>query len=77
MANVSDELQQLRKRARRRLIGAIALVIFALTFLWTVLDGEPPKNLVDNHSVEIISSAPALSSTVESAPIASVVETAA
>jgi DedD protein len=75
MANVSDELQQLRKRARRRLIGAIALVIFALTFLWTVLDGEPPKNLVDNHAVEIISSAPALSSTVESAVIASGVET--
>ncbi|MGL4996304.1 MAG: SPOR domain-containing protein, partial [Deefgea sp.] len=50
---------------------------FALTFLWTVLDGEPPKNLVENHSVEIISSAPALSSTVEGAPIASVVETAA
>ncbi|QZA78789.1 SPOR domain-containing protein [Deefgea tanakiae] len=78
MANVSDELQQLRKRARRRLIGAIALVIFALTFLWTVLDGEPPKNLVDNHAVEIISSAPALSSTVDNQIQASAVhETAA
>lgn len=71
MANVSDELQQLRKRARRRLVGAITLVVFALTFLWTVLDGEPPKNLVDNHSVEIISSAPALSSIVASATSAS------
>lgn len=67
MANVSDELQQLRKRARRRLVGAITLVVFALTFLWTVLDGEPPKNLVDNHAVEIISSAPALSSVVGNA----------
>ena len=73
MANVSDELQQLRKRARRRLIGAIALVVFALTFLWTVLDGDPPKNLVENHSVEIISSAPALSSTVASSTIAAAV----
>ena len=72
MANVSDELQQLRKRARRRLVGAITLVVFALTFLWTVLDGEPPKNLVDNHSVEIISSAPALSSIVDGTAAASV-----
>ncbi len=69
MANVSDELQQLRKRARRRLVGAIALVVFALIFLWTVLDGEPPKNLIDNHPVEIISSAPALSSIVQTAPL--------
>jgi len=76
MANVSDELQQLRKRARRRLIGAIALVIFALTFLWTVLDGEPPKNLVDNHAVEIISSAPALSSTVDNVKASAVVASA-
>lgn len=76
MANVSDELLQLRKRARRRLIGAIALVIFALTFLWTVLDGEPPKNLVENHAVEIISSAPALSSTIESPNASSVAASA-
>ncbi|WP_297572790.1 SPOR domain-containing protein [uncultured Deefgea sp.] len=66
---MSDELQQLRKRARRRLVGAIALVVFALIFLWTVLDGEPPKNLIDNHPVEIISSAPALSSIVQTAPL--------
>ncbi|WP_410498194.1 SPOR domain-containing protein [Chitinibacter sp. S2-10] len=65
MANVNDdELQQLRKRARRRLVGAIALVVFALTVLWTALDGEPPKALLENQSVEIISSAPALSSVV-------------
>ncbi|WP_348944958.1 SPOR domain-containing protein [Chitinibacter sp. FCG-7] len=64
MANVSDELLQLRKRARRRLLGAIALVVFALTVLWTALDGEPPKSLLENQSVEIISSAPALSSVV-------------
>ena len=73
MANVSDELQQLKKRARRRLVGAITLVIFALIFLWTVLDGEPPKSLVDNHPVEIVSSAPALSSIVASAVMASAV----
>ncbi|QZA79615.1 SPOR domain-containing protein [Deefgea piscis] len=66
---MSDELQQLRKRARRRLVGAITLVVFALVFLWTVLDGEPPKNLIDNHPVEIISSAPALSSIVQTAPL--------
>lgn len=70
MANVSDELLQLRKRARRRLVGAIALVVFALTVLWTALDGEPPKALLENQTVEIISSAPALSSVVASTPIA-------
>ncbi|WP_047391850.1 SPOR domain-containing protein [Chitinibacter sp. ZOR0017] len=64
MANVSDELLQLRKRARRRLVGAIALVVFALTVLWTALDGEPPKSLLEQQTVEIISSAPALSSVV-------------
>lgn len=69
MANVSDELQELRKRARRRLVGAIALVIFALTVLWTALDGEPPKSLLESQSVEIISSAPALSSVVTQTPL--------
>lgn len=68
MANVSDELLQLRKRARRRLVGAIALVVFALTVLWTALDGEPPKSLLENQTVEIISSAPALSSVVSLTP---------
>ncbi|WP_035054140.1 SPOR domain-containing protein [Andreprevotia chitinilytica] len=57
--NVSEELQQLRKRARRRLIGAVTLVIFALVVLWTVLDGEPPVALT--HPVEIIASAPSTS----------------
>jgi DedD protein len=77
MANVSDELLQLRKRARRRLVGAIALVVFALTVLWTALDGEPPKSLLENQTVEIISSAPALSSVVSLAPSAPVVASAA
>ncbi|WP_373975429.1 SPOR domain-containing protein [Chitinibacter sp. SCUT-21] len=70
MANISEELMQLRKRARRRLVGAIALVVFALTVLWTALDGEPPKSLLENQTVEIISSAPALSSVVSLAPVA-------
>ncbi|KAF0814999.1 Cell division protein DedD [Andreprevotia sp. IGB-42] len=66
--NVSEELLQLRKRARRRLIGAVTLVIFALIVLWTVLDGEPPAALT--HPVEIIASAP---STSASAPAAALV----
>ena len=36
MSNVSEELLQLRKRARRRLVGAIALVIFAFGLLAAV-----------------------------------------
>lgn len=57
--NISDELQYLRKRARRRLVGAIALVVFALTVLWTVLDSKPPQ-FAQKQTIEIISSAPAL-----------------
>ena len=64
MSNVSEELLQLRKRARRRLVGAIALVIFALIVLWTALDGEPPANLAASRPVEIVSSSSNLASAV-------------
>jgi DedD protein len=39
--SVSDEELQLRKRARRRLVGAIALVTIIAVFLPMVLDHEP------------------------------------
>jgi DedD protein len=38
---VSDEEIQLRKRARRRLVGAIALVVLVVAAVPMVLDGEP------------------------------------
>jgi DedD protein len=42
MANsISDEELQLKKRARRRLVGAIALVLLIVVFLPMILDGEP------------------------------------
>ncbi|XZG69197.1 SPOR domain-containing protein [Chitinibacteraceae bacterium HSL-7] len=57
--NVSEELLQLRKRARRRLVGAIALVLFALTVLWTVMDEVPPPDvLAASQVVELEASAP-------------------
>lgn len=37
----SDEELQLRKRARRRLVGAIALVLVVVVFLPMILDNEP------------------------------------
>jgi DedD protein len=37
----SQEETQLRKRARRRLVGAVALVLMAIVVLPMVLDGEP------------------------------------
>lgn len=40
---VSDEEIQLRKRARRRLVGAVALVLLAVVFLPMVLDSEPKQ----------------------------------
>ncbi|WP_028455870.1 SPOR domain-containing protein [Chitinilyticum litopenaei] len=69
--NLSEELLQLRKRARRRLIGAIALVIFALCVLWTALDSQPPASMVSSQPVEVISSAPALAAPVAAVPAAS------
>lgn len=60
-SNISEDLLYIRKRARRRLLGAVALVLFALTVLWTVLDNAPPAQLAEGQPVEIVSSAPALS----------------
>ncbi|MDO8437206.1 MAG: SPOR domain-containing protein [Nitrosomonadaceae bacterium] len=40
---VSEEEIQLRKRARRRLVGAVALVIVAVVILPMVLDSEPKQ----------------------------------
>src|SRR6185312_3410853 len=40
---VSDEEIQLRKRARRRLIGAVALVVAAIVILPMLLDSKPEE----------------------------------
>ena len=40
---VSEEEIQIRKRARRRLVGAVALVIAAVVILPMVLDNEPKQ----------------------------------
>ena len=38
---ISSEELQLKKRARRRLVGAIALVLIVVVFLPMILDNEP------------------------------------
>ncbi|WP_374353667.1 SPOR domain-containing protein [Chitinimonas sp.] len=63
-APISEELTALKKRARRRLIGAVALMLVALIVLWTVMDNHPPPSLA-NQSVAIVSSDPALTTTVK------------
>jgi DedD protein len=50
--SISDEELQLRKRARRRLVGAIALVTIIAVFLPMVLDHEP-KPLSQDVSIKI------------------------
>ena len=40
-ATISDEELQLKKRARRRLVGAVALVLLIVVFLPMILDSEP------------------------------------
>lgn len=72
-SNVSEDLLHLRKRARRRLVGAVALVIFALIVLWTALDNAPPPRFSTGNPVEIVSSAPAL--TAQRASLVAVVDT--
>jgi DedD protein len=47
---VSEEEIQLRKRARRRLVGAITLVIAAVVVLPMVLDSKPEQR---SHEIEI------------------------
>lgn len=49
---VSDDEIQLRKRARRRLVGAIVLVLMVVVFLPMVLDNEP-KPLPPNVAINI------------------------
>jgi DedD protein len=50
--SISDEELQLRKRARRRLVGAVALVTFIAVFLPMVLENEP-KPINQDISVQI------------------------
>ncbi len=49
---ISEEELQLKKRARRRLIGAIALVTVVAVFLPMVLDHEP-KSISQDISIQI------------------------
>src|SRR3954464_11167941 len=50
--SISDEELQLRKRARRRLVGAIALVTIIAVFLPMALDHEP-KPVSQDVSIKI------------------------
>src|SRR5579862_7558726 len=50
--SISEEELQLRKRARRRLVGAIALVTIIAVFLPMVLDHEP-KPISQDVSIKI------------------------
>jgi len=49
---VSSEELQFKKRARRRLVGAIALVLAVVVFLPMILDNEP-KPVSENISINI------------------------
>lgn len=51
-ASFSDEELQLKKRARRRLVGAIALVLAVVVFLPMILDNEP-KPLSEDIAISI------------------------
>lgn len=69
MTKFSDQEVQFKKRARRRLIGAVALVLLAVAILPFVLDNEPqPVN--ENISIQIPArDAAPFNSKVEPAPL--------
>ena len=49
---ISSEELQLKKRARRRLVGAVALVLFVIVFLPMMLDNEP-RQMSQDVSISI------------------------
>jgi len=71
---ISDDELQLKKRARRRLVGAVALVLLIVVFLPMILDSEP-KPLNQDIAITIPpipkpESAPQLPTPVPAAPAA-------
>ena len=75
-ATISDEELHLKKRARRRLVGAVALVLLIVVFLPMILDSEP-KPLNQDIAITIPPipkpeskpQTPALVATVPAAPV--------
>jgi cell division septation protein DedD len=75
---ISDQELQLKKRARRRLVGAVALVLLIVVFLPMILDSEP-KPLNQDITITIppipkpesIQQTPAPAPAISSTPAAS------
>ncbi|MGP1675619.1 MAG: SPOR domain-containing protein [Burkholderiales bacterium] len=76
----SEEALQLKRRARRRLVGAIALVAFVVIILPLILDKEPgptgpllsvqiPNQESGGFSPRVVPAAPAPEKKVEIAPV--------
>ncbi|UCH48665.1 MAG: SPOR domain-containing protein [Betaproteobacteria bacterium] len=69
---ISNEELQLRKRARRRLVGAIALVVMVVVFVPMVLENEP-KPVSQDISINIpppsVDADDAAASTSDSGPL--------
>lgn len=68
----SDAENNLKRQARRRLIGAVALVLAVVVFLPMVFDSEPAADIANNIELRIPDkeNAPALIPQAESAPVA-------
>ena len=57
MSSQQDELDQLRKRARRRLVGAIVMSLIAGGVMLRVLDSKPQHEMRP-ETVDIVSNLP-------------------
>jgi DedD protein len=74
----SDAENNLKRQARRRLIGAVALVLAVVVFLPMVFDSEPATDVANNIELRIPDKdkVPALASPVEVAPAPAVAASA-
>ncbi|MCG9031518.1 SPOR domain-containing protein [Laribacter hongkongensis] len=62
-----QELILLRKRARRRLVGAVALVSVSTVLLWKVVDSQPQLDIRPER-IEVVSLGPQAPASVPAAP---------
>ena len=68
-SGAADADLQLKKRARRRLVGAIALALFAIVLLPLVMDREPPPSAPEIQAAPVAAAPTALPTIAPAVPV--------